>query len=49
MGKTDIYMTRVSEDIIDSMTDTQRNKIPQETLDKYNAKKLLRSQKPEGV
>lgn len=32
------------EHIIDSMSETQKSRIPAETLDKYDAKKLIRSQ-----
>lgn len=43
LSATDGNLSRVSEDIIDSMTTTQRDKLASQTLDKYNDKKLKRA------
>ena len=40
----DYVMPRQLEDIIDSMTATQRGKIAQQTLEKYEAKKAARKE-----
>ena len=39
-------ISTVLEHIIDSMSATQKARIPNETLDKYNNKKILRENKP---
>jgi len=40
---TDLTMTRETEDTIDSMTDTQKARLPQYRLDLYNEKKAIRT------
>lgn len=39
-------MPRYVEDIIDALPESTRSKIASQTLDKYNAKKTLRAQRP---
>jgi len=46
LAATDIAMPRIYEDIIDTMSDTQKAKLPQIVLDRLAAKKTLRGQKP---
>ena len=46
MADTDATMTRQSEDIIGTMSETQFNKLPQYTQDAYAAKVTLRGEKP---
>jgi len=46
IAATDHGMPRYIEDIIDALSVSVRDKIALETLDKYNAKKTLRAQKP---
>lgn len=43
----DNIMSRALEDVIDVLNNTTRGKINQNTLDKYNFKKEIRSRKPE--
>ena len=49
ISATDQYMPRQLEDVIDALSASVRSKIAKETLDKYENKKLIRSQKPKGV
>ena len=46
MGKYDIKMPRISEDIIDNMESEQFDKLPKIVRDNHTAKKVLRGQKP---
>lgn len=46
IAATDSGMPRAIEDIIDALDAPTRARIAKITLDKYNAKKLLRSNKP---
>tara|TARA_Y100000310_G_C20485608_1_gene716720 strand:- start:104 stop:451 length:348 start_codon:yes stop_codon:yes gene_type:complete len=46
MADTDATMTRQSEDIIGTMSETQFNKLPQYTQDAYAAKVTLRGERP---
>lgn len=46
MAATDI-LSRTLEDIIDVLTQSQRDSLAPETLGKYTNKKLIRSQKPQ--
>ena len=46
MAETDAQLPRINEDIIDSMEDAQKAKLPQIVRDNHAAKKTLRGQKP---
>jgi len=46
MAETDATMTRQSEDIIGTMSDAQKAKLPAYTADAYAAKVTLRGEKP---
>ena len=46
IAATDKGMPRIAEDIIDTMTPTQFNKLPERAKDNYEAKKVLRGQQP---
>lgn len=46
MKESDNILPKYVEDIIDVLTQTQRNLMAKDTLDKYNNKKILRSKKP---
>ena len=46
IAATDKDMPRIAEDIIDTMTPTQFNKLPEKAKDNYDAKKVLRGQQP---
>jgi len=46
MIATDVYLPRTLEDIIDVLSQTAKNNLAKETLDKYNKKKEIRSRKP---
>ena len=46
MAETDATMTRQSEDIIGTMSDAQKAKLPQYIQDAYAAKVTLRGEKP---
>ena len=46
MARTDAGLPRYAEDIIDALDAPARARIAPETLDKYNAKKALRLEKP---
>lgn len=48
MNNSDIDMPRWAVDIIDALDFKTRDRIDPITLDRYNAKKLLISQKPEA-
>ena len=43
---TDVYMPRICEDIIDSMDSTQKGNLSKTATDNYNAKKVVRGEKP---
>ena len=47
MERTDKLMNRAIEDIIDALPASVRNNIASVTLDRYNEKKQIRSEKPE--
>ena len=46
MRDSDNYMTRIDEDIIEALDAATKQRLNQEAIDKYNAKKALRAQKP---
>ena len=46
MVETDAQLPRINEDIIDSMEDAQKARLPQIVRDNHAAKKVLRGQKP---
>ncbi len=46
MDETDIGMPRAIEDIIDALPADIKANIAQETIDKYNEKKQIRSERP---
>lgn len=46
--KTDKTMPRALEDIIDALDDEAKSRIAVKTLEAYNEKKTIRSQKPQG-
>jgi len=49
LAALDSTMPRQLEDVIDSMTDTQRKKIATPTLEKYNAKKQARKEYTDAI
>jgi len=46
MQASDNLMTRIEEDIIDALDAVTKQRLNQEVMDKYNAKKALRGSKP---
>jgi hypothetical protein len=46
MQQSDNLMTRIEEDIIDALDDATKQRLNQEVMGKYNAKKALRGSKP---
>ena len=46
MAETDVTMTRQSEDIISTMSDSQKAKLPAYARDAYAAKLVARAEKP---
>lgn len=46
LKRLDAEMPRWAEDIIDSLSDAARDRIAEETLEKYNLKKEVRRRKP---
>jgi hypothetical protein len=46
MQSSDANMTRIEEDIIDALDDATKQRLNQEVMSKYNAKKALRGSKP---
>ena len=46
MIASDVDMPRALEDIIDALAVTTRDRISTDTLDKYTAKKIIRSDRP---
>ena len=46
MQSSDANMTRIEEDIIDALDDATKQRLNQEVMGKYNAKKALRGSKP---
>lgn len=46
MSETDSKLPRYAEDIIDTMTKTQQDKLSAKTLEAYNEKKARRAEKP---
>lgn len=46
MAETDVKMPRYTEDIIDALDNTTRNRIATKTIEAYNAKKTKRAEKP---
>jgi hypothetical protein len=48
MAKTDKKMPRQLEDIIDALDEEAKSRIAVKTLEAYNEKKTIRSQKPQG-
>ena len=48
IAATDSAMPRPVEDVIGTMSDTQKGKLPQYTQDAYAAKLVTRSERPDG-
>ena len=46
IATTDAALPRISEDIIDTMSEIQKAKLPQIIRDRHAAKKILRDQRP---
>lgn len=46
MLDSDVKMSRIVEDIIDALTQAQRDRLSQRTLDIYNEKKTRRAERP---
>jgi len=46
MQASDATMTRIEEDIIDALDDAAKQRLNQEVVNKYAAKKALRGSKP---
>jgi hypothetical protein len=46
MAQTDVKIPRIIEDIIDTMNQTQKDKLSAKTLEAYNEKKQRRAEKP---